>query len=255
MSLCRSCTNKISKNKHASKLGKCDACYFCRYEGCNKTSIINNYCRLHVSCGREKRKPCLGTHVTESDITRRERHADIDRIRDENFLKMRNEIQDYKIQTSYTTDRMEIARLDNMIAEYNLAVEVENERIQREIDEFLEWANRNIPRTNFRLKNGSRKSWKRSSHKEDPEAEYERTGSSYEEESDSEAEYENKFNKYDAALTLLGLTITCRDLNEIKRAYWSKAKEYHPDKHPGEETIYNALFQDISNAYQLLADR
>lgn len=242
MSHCRLCTNKIGKNKHASKIGKCDACYFCRYEGCNKTSIINNYCRLHVSCGREKREPCLGRNVTEADITRRERHADIDRIRDENFLKMRNEIKDYKMQTSYTTDRMEIARLENMIDEYNSVIETENERIQREINDFLEWANRNIPKTNFKVRTESRKSWKRGSHKEDSE-------------SDSDSEYENKFSKYDAALTLLGLDITCRDLNEIKRAYWNKAKEYHPDKHPGEEIIYNALFQDISNSYQFLVDR
>lgn len=39
---------------------------------------------------------------------------------------------------------------------------------------------------------------------------------------------------------------------DIKKAYRSKARQYHPDANPGEDTV--ALFQDINRAYEVLND-
>lgn len=256
MPFCIQCNDSYSKNKHSGN--KCYNCYLCKYEGCKKTSIINNYCSKHVSFGRKKREPYVEIPITRSDIIRRETHQNAAAIIEENLEKLKDNIKEAKAAASYSNDPA-LKFIVLMLAEnLDLAIQSENERIESEINDFLNYAN--MFKKRFETKTESRKSWKRSSYKEDPEAKYERTGSSTKEESDSDSEYENKFgefvhNKYDAALTLLGLSITCRDLTEIKRAYWNKAKEYHPDKHPGEETIYNILFQDVSNAYQLLVDR
>ena len=41
---------------------------------------------------------------------------------------------------------------------------------------------------------------------------------------------------------------------EIKAAYRSMARNYHPDRHPEETERYTALFQEIMEAYDTLSD-
>lgn len=42
--------------------------------------------------------------------------------------------------------------------------------------------------------------------------------------------------------------------SDIKRAYYKKARQLHPDKHPEDPEKYHKLFQDLSAAYQVLSD-
>jgi hypothetical protein len=55
---------------------------------------------------------------------------------------------------------------------------------------------------------------------------------------------------------LLGLDFTDNPTKEIlKRAYKTKTKENHPDKHPEDSEKYEEIFSKISVAYKLLKDR
>jgi DnaJ-class molecular chaperone len=51
---------------------------------------------------------------------------------------------------------------------------------------------------------------------------------------------------------ILGIAETA-DANEIKSAYRKLAKQYHPDKNPG-DTSTETLFKEISEAYEILSD-
>ncbi|EED22725.1 chaperone protein DNAj, putative [Talaromyces stipitatus ATCC 10500] len=44
------------------------------------------------------------------------------------------------------------------------------------------------------------------------------------------------------------------DQDGIKKQYRHLAKQYHPDKHPGEEAVYNSKFQDLQEAYDILSN-
>lgn len=59
------------------------------------------------------------------------------------------------------------------------------------------------------------------------------------------------------ALEILGFeNQSSPSISEIKKAYYSRAKEIHPDKHIGieasERARFEKLFHDIANAYQFL---
>ncbi|KKY25498.1 hypothetical protein UCRPC4_g01762 [Phaeomoniella chlamydospora] len=51
---------------------------------------------------------------------------------------------------------------------------------------------------------------------------------------------------------LLGLDKSCSD-RDIKRAYKTLSKKYHPDKNPGDESAHQK-FMDVSEAYETLSD-
>lgn len=57
------------------------------------------------------------------------------------------------------------------------------------------------------------------------------------------------FDPYD----VLGVRPTTA-INDIKKAYRSLAKEFHPDKHPDEVEKYSKLFDKLTKAYQCLTD-
>merc|ERR1719411_1373992 len=66
---------------------------------------------------------------------------------------------------------------------------------------------------------------------------------------ESEGEQSNNTKFYE----ILGLdkSATQRD---IKKAYRKLARQLHPDKHPGEEDKYQAKFQELSRAHEVLSD-
>ena len=56
----------------------------------------------------------------------------------------------------------------------------------------------------------------------------------------------------DVSEQLLGVEATA-DAAKIKKAYYSKARTYHPDKNPGDAEC-EAMFKRISEAFQVLSD-
>ena len=42
--------------------------------------------------------------------------------------------------------------------------------------------------------------------------------------------------------------------SQIKKKYYKRARDVHPDKHPDEPEKYHKLFQELSTAYQILSD-
>lgn len=61
------------------------------------------------------------------------------------------------------------------------------------------------------------------------------------------------FNDIDKARKLLGLSETAT-LKEIRAAYRSLAKRYHPDKHLGTEPGKNEFMSKLNQAYKILTD-
>ncbi|MBT9140402.1 MAG: Chaperone protein DnaJ [Dehalococcoidia bacterium] len=61
-----------------------------------------------------------------------------------------------------------------------------------------------------------------------------------------------EFTEIEKARNLLALGEEATS-SQIKQAYWNLSSEYHPDKHPGDTEIQKR-FEDISKAYELLAD-
>ena len=57
---------------------------------------------------------------------------------------------------------------------------------------------------------------------------------------------------YQCALSTLGVTYKA-SLDEIKSAYRAKAKQYHPDHNPGQDTT--AQMTEINEAYACLTGR
>eukprot|EP01084_Bolivina_argentea_P177862 307561_1 len=72
-------------------------------------------------------------------------------------------------------------------------------------------------------------------------------GHGHGDDSDDEPVDTEKFYK------LLGISKSATQ-QEIKKAYRKKARELHPDKHPNEREKYQALFQEIQAANEILKD-
>lgn len=64
----------------------------------------------------------------------------------------------------------------------------------------------------------------------------------------------NRDRQLQLAYRVFGLNSDCSKL-EIKKRYHKLSLAYHPDKAPGKATIYQAIFQTIANAYQILSLR
>lgn len=58
--------------------------------------------------------------------------------------------------------------------------------------------------------------------------------------------------------SILGIENTCGD-SEIKKAYYKKSKEYHPDRHASadeeQKDEFNARFKEVKEAYEVLSDK
>ena len=71
----------------------------------------------------------------------------------------------------------------------------------------------------------------------------------YSNESESDTTTEDIKNYY----TLLKLDpITIPTKSELKNAYYTQSRDFHPDKHPDESEKYTLLFKNINKAYKTL---
>lgn len=233
---CSLCRSLLGKNKKAIRENKCDKCYFCSCDSCNKRAILNGFCKIHVSSNSIKKESPIRREVNESDIVRRECHRIDIEIRKRSINMLKEKVIDVKTNLPYVAIDSSNSDLEYelILNRYTSLIDDENERIEREINEFKA----RVKYINDQYENLRRGKIGNFDFKKEEE-----------EEENIPHQYCNIDNLY---YQLLGIPMNERNPGVIKKAYWVRAKEVHPDKHPGEEDKYTKIFQNLYNAYEFI---
>lgn len=230
--------NVEQKRKGGKKILKCICC--------DKKSILNGYCSIHVGLGRDipkKKKPLTQEEIEIIKKRRADKMAEINdpiinRLAKINHLKSKLEYSSIPTEEHYY--------LDKLIKEHNDIIKNQNNNLDIEIEELKAYYKKKYQDENIK-NNYSDTSFDFNNDGKHNSSTRSRTykGQRNWVEVDS---YDINKNK---AFKSLNIEST-NDINIIKRAYKDAALLYHPDRNV--ETSSSEMFREVNEAFIFLQD-
>jgi hypothetical protein len=259
---CYKC-NKIIKKGEILTMDKCSKCSsLCNFETCKKKSFKNGFCHCHVINGTPLKLMMATKSVTKEDLLRRE----VNRIKIDNFdreiITRREQILQIR-SDSKCEESIKIRRIIFMEEELKEFINSYKYNLDDEIEKLRNYYNE-IPCFSYGKSRGPNTNkytnWKKDKFK-DKKQKTKGSGKSDSKDNsstdDSSEDEEIHLSQFESlvkdAFEMFEIPKTS-DLSLIKKAYYKRAKDIHPDRHVNnvDGINYLELFQELGTAYEFI---